>query len=130
MHPLTMEEVIAAIGGRALAKPPIPTITAVGTDSRSVTAGEIFFALKGPRYDGHAFVEAALGAGSAAAVVSDRAALSPSLQASGRLVIVPDTTAALGQLAKYYRRQIPATVIAIAGSNGKTTTKAMIHAVL
>lgn len=132
MQPLTLEEIVLAIGGRPLsaeAPPPI-RVASVGVDSRAVSSDQLFVALKGENFDGHDFVADALTAGAAAALVCRLDSVPESLRHDGRVIVVPDTLAALGQLARYYRRQIATTVIAVVGSNGKTTTKSMIRAVL
>ena len=100
----------------------------VSTDSRTVAAGELFVALRGERFDGHHFVPDALARGARAAVVE------PSFPFSGREsvphLVVEDTTTALGELALLYRKKFSIPVVAVAGSNGKTTTKEMIARVL
>jgi UDP-N-acetylmuramoyl-tripeptide--D-alanyl-D-alanine ligase len=104
----------------------------VQTDTRKLKTGDIFFALKGPNFNGNQFAPAALAAGSAYAVV-DEAPATP----DSRIIVVEDVLTTLQQLAKYHRqqfnhlpagRQVP--FIAITGSNGKTTTKELVYAVL
>ena len=133
MITLTLDEIVNAIGAR-LADPPAISVGGVSTDSRSVAAGEVFFALTGERFDGHDFVAPALERGAAAAVVDQARAeaLRDGLPAAAtaRLIGVEDVLAALGRLAAYHRQQLSATVIAVGGSNGKTTTKSMIHHIL
>lgn len=98
----------------------------VTTDSRALREGDLFVALKGERFDGHDFVPAALAQGAVAALVAnDRA---PAL--TGALVAVADPLAALGQLATYWRAQFTLPVAGIVGSNGKTTVKEMLAAIL
>ncbi len=99
----------------------------VSTDSRTVKAGDLFVALRGERYDGHQFIAQAAAAGAVAALI-DRvhAAADPALPVAA----VADTTAALAQLAAHWRRQFHIPLIAVAGSNGKTTVKEMIAACL
>src|SRR5687767_13461722 len=97
----------------------------VQTDTRKLKAGDIFFALKGPNFNGNQFATAALEAGSAYAVV-DEAPATP----NDRIIVVDDVLTALQQLAKYHRQQFNIPFIAITGSNGKTTTKELVHAVL
>ncbi len=100
-------------------------ITAVSTDSRNLPAGCLFVALKGPRFDGHAYAAKALEQGAAAVMVNASAQLnvSPAL-------VVDDTLQALGRLAGWHRGQMPAKVGAITGSNGKTTVKEMLASIL
>ncbi len=106
----------------------------VSTDSRTVAGGQVFFALRGERLDGHGFVSSAVKKGAACAVVDRKwytsaRRLDPSV-ARYPLVVVGDTTRALGDLAAIYRRKFDMPVIAVGGSNGKTTTKEMIAKVL
>jgi UDP-N-acetylmuramoyl-tripeptide--D-alanyl-D-alanine ligase len=100
-------------------------ITQVTTDSRSLEPGDLFLALRGDRFDGHAFVKQALAQGAIAAVVSDM----PS-DVAGPLLQVRDTLAAYQQLGTLWRRQFAGPVVAVTGSVGKTTTKELIAAVL
>ncbi|MDO5035656.1 MAG: UDP-N-acetylmuramoyl-tripeptide--D-alanyl-D-alanine ligase [Porphyromonas sp.] len=98
----------------------------VSTDSRKIRDGVIFFALSGPSFDGNDFALQALSEGAAYAVVS-RAELAAQ---DKRCLFVPDTLAALQELARYHRSQMALPVVAITGTNGKTTTKELTHAVL
>lgn len=97
----------------------------VQTDTRKLKKGDIFFALKGPNFNGNQFAAAALEAGSAYAVVDE-----PPVTANSRIIVVDDVLTTLQQLAKYHRQQFNIPFIAITGSNGKTTTKELVHAVL
>ncbi len=98
----------------------------VQTDTRKLKTGDLFFALKGPNFNGNQFASAALEAGSAYAVVDD-----PSLAGTdSRIIVVDDVLTTLQQLAKHHRQQFNIPFIAITGSNGKTTTKELVHAVL
>ncbi len=94
-------------------------------DSRTVRNGDLFFAIKGEQYDGHAFARAALDHGAVAAVVSE-----PLPEVQGPLLRVSDTVDALQQLASRARRQWGRPVIAVTGSAGKTTTKDVIAELL
>lgn len=96
----------------------------ISTDSRSVKSRELFFALQGPRFDGSEFVPQAAAAGAAGAVVARP------LRADLPVIEVDDTRRGLGRVAAAWRRQMPATVIALTGSNGKTTLKEMIASCL
>ncbi|UCG31834.1 MAG: UDP-N-acetylmuramoyl-tripeptide--D-alanyl-D-alanine ligase [Phycisphaerales bacterium] len=128
MNTLRFEEAIEAIAGRFTGPAPQGSVCGVSIDSRTVRAGELFVAVPGQRFDGHNYVEQAIERGARAAVVSRRDLVAA--KAGQPLVWVDDTVVALGRLASYYRDQIAATVIAVTGSNGKTTTRAMIHHVL
>ena len=99
----------------------------VCTDSRRITPGCLFFALKGEKFDGNRFVGQALANGAAFAVADAPPA---DLAASPQCLRVPDVLDALQHLATYHRRQFDIPVIAIGGSNGKTTTKELVTAVL
>ena len=97
----------------------------VTTDTRKINEGDLFFALKGPNFDANGFALEALNAGAAFAVVDDK-----SLPSHPNLLVVPDVLTALQELAGFYRKQLNIPVIGITGSNGKTTTKELVHAVL
>ncbi len=97
----------------------------VSTDTRQIIPGSIFFALKGERFDGNKFAQMALNNGCLLAVVDDK-----SLENKDGCFWVPDVLKALQDLARYHRQQIKIPVIGITGSNGKTTTKELIAAVL
>jgi UDP-N-acetylmuramoyl-tripeptide--D-alanyl-D-alanine ligase len=125
---LSIEEVARAIGavGCACCRP--GTCKGVSTDSRTVGAGDCFFALAGQTFDGHDHVAQAFAKGAVCAVVSrDVAGLS---EPHPPLLRVADTVKALGDLGRYYRRLLPFKVVAITGSVGKTTTRQILHHVL
>jgi UDP-N-acetylmuramoyl-tripeptide--D-alanyl-D-alanine ligase len=130
MQPLNLQEMSTAMDGRIIGDMRIPSATSVCTDSRQLSEGCVFIALRGPNFDGHTFVADALEKGAVAAVVSELGCVPNDLHESGRLIHVADTLVALGRLAAWYRTQFAAEVIAVVGSNGKTTTKDMIAAVL
>lgn len=97
----------------------------VQTDTRKLKQGDIFFALKGDNFNGNAFAQKAIDAGAAYAVIDEQ-----SFEIPGKTLLVADVLTALQQLAKYHREQFTIPFIAITGSNGKTTTKELVHAVL
>lgn len=99
-----------------------PQIT---TDSRKITEGCIFFALKGDNFDGNIYAEKALEAGAVCAVIDN-----PELKKDERYFLVDDVLTTLQELARHHRRQFDFPVIAITGSNGKTTTKELVAAVM
>lgn len=108
--------------------------TSVATDSRRVAPGALFVALRGPNHDAHAFLAEAVRAGATALIV-ERAAFAAAggataLPGAPAVLAVADTTAALGALAAGHRRTFSIPVVAITGSNGKTTTKEMTAAIL
>lgn len=103
----------------------------VSTDSRSVSGGQVFFALRGENFNGHDFVRAAIDRGAVCAVVDRKWYEDNSAHVSDLpLVIVENTIGALGRLAQIYRSKFEIPVIAVGGSNGKTTTKEMVARVL
>ena len=97
----------------------------IQTDTRRLEAGDLFFALKGPNFNGNQFVQAALDKGAAYAVIDEDAYV-----IEGKTILVDDVLATLQQLAGYHRNQFDIPVLAITGSNGKTTSKELISAVL
>ena len=97
----------------------------VQTDTRNIETNSLFFALKGPNFNGNHYVKQALAAGAAYCITDEK-----QLEADERIILVEDSLTCLQQLALHHRRQFTIPVIAITGSNGKTTTKELVHAVL
>jgi UDP-N-acetylmuramoyl-tripeptide--D-alanyl-D-alanine ligase len=97
----------------------------VQTDTRKLQSGDLFFALRGPSFNGNAFAAKAIEAGAAMAVIDDAA-----YAIEGRTFLVNDVLTALQELALHHRKRFDIPFLAITGSNGKTTTKELIHAVL
>jgi len=122
----TERDVLEATGGRLVRAGVRPAFRGVSTDTRTVTPGALFVALKGDRFDAHDFLADAFAKGAAGAVVR-RGAAAPD---GGALVEVDDTLAALGALARFHRARFAIPVGAVAGSNGKTTAKEMFAAIL
>jgi UDP-N-acetylmuramoyl-tripeptide--D-alanyl-D-alanine ligase len=122
---MTLEQVSIVLNAKLIGEN--ATFTSVGTDSRKLTAGQLFVALKGEKFDGHLYAERALKEGAAAVMVqadfAEDLTLSP-------VLVVDDTYQALGQLAAYWRDQFICPVMAVTGSNGKTTVKEMLASVL
>ena len=104
------------------------THPSVVTDTRKLKSGDLYFALKGPNFNGNVFAIAALEAGAAYAIVDE--AISDSDTYQERIILVQDVLTTLQQLAKYHRQQFDIPFIAITGSNGKTTTKELVYTVL
>jgi UDP-N-acetylmuramoyl-tripeptide--D-alanyl-D-alanine ligase len=100
--------------------------SSVSTDTRTLAPGALYVALKGDRFDGHAFLAEAAARGAAAAVVRVGTTAAPGLP----LIEVQDTLRALGALAAFHRRRFSIPVVAVGGSAGKTTTKEMVAAIL
>ena len=104
--------------------------TGVTTDSRKVSEGVLFVALRGENFDGNRFAVQALKDGAAYAVVDNAEVLEQSAEYSDRLILVDDTLTALQALAAHHRQQLAIPIIGIVGSNGKTTTKELVSRVL
>lgn len=122
---------LSSIPGAELHNLRFDSAKSVSTDSRAVTGGDIFFALHGEKFDGHDFIEDVVEKRVACAVVDRRWYKRKKDDVSkSPLVVVDDTTRALGDLARIYRRKFSMPVIAIGGSNGKTSTKEMAAKVL
>ncbi len=129
---LTVQEVMEATGGSLLQGGEGALFERVSTDSRTIQGGDLFIALKGDRFDGHAFVLEVLEKKAGGVMVEEGAA--KDLRWDGDrtrvVIVVEDTLKALGDLARQTRRKYRTPVIALTGSNGKTTTKEMISACL
>lgn len=101
------------------------SFSGVTTDSRNVSAGDLFVALAGEKFDGHDYLDVAAKSGAVAALVHQPVANSPLPQ-----IVCKDSLAALGQLAAYWRGKFTLPLVALTGSNGKTTVKEMIASIL
>ncbi len=125
----TLDRVTQALGARLVGARPLGSraLTRVVTDTRTLAAGDLFVALIGDRFDAHDFLADAVRSGAHAVVVSD-----PSRTAGlgVPVFVVDDTTHALGALGTYRRRAWGGPVVAVAGSNGKTSTKELVAAAL
>jgi len=102
----------------------------VQTDTRKLKPGDIFFALKGDNFNGNAFARQAIDAGASYAVIDEKVQPGGGSEIGGKTILVDNVLITLQQLAKHHRQQFTIPLIAITGSNGKTTTKELIHAVL
>lgn len=120
--------VVAGSGGQLRQGSPETPVRRVCTDSRQTRPGDLFVALRGERFDGHDFAAEAAGRGAAGVLVERTRQMS--LPPACAIVAVADTRQALGRLAAAYRAQFDLPVVAVGGSNGKTTTKELIAAVL
>jgi UDP-N-acetylmuramoyl-tripeptide--D-alanyl-D-alanine ligase len=137
---LRVGEAAAAAGGQLVTGDPRALLAGAAIDSRAVRGGELFFAFAGAHADGHRFVGDAFDRGAAGAVVRDLAAAaagwpplatpSPSSSAGPAVIQVPDTLAALHEVARDVRRRVPRRLVGITGSAGKTTTKELLAAML
>ena len=118
---MRLSEIAKATGGRVIGEDVL--VHSVGTDSRKLEAGQLFIALKGERFDGHDYAESILSQGAAAVLISRDVGVAPA-------VLVEDTRLALGRLAAWWRAKFFIPVAAITGSNGKTSVKEMLAAIL
>ena len=119
---MMLAEIAKAINGQLLGTD--IEVKSIGTDSRNIVKNQLFIAIKGENFDGNTFASAAIIQGAAAVLVSE-----PNLSARPA-VLVADTRLALGALAKYWRNQFKLPLVAVTGSNGKTTVKEMLVAIL
>jgi len=125
--PFTVQDIVRATQGALVTGDLAVPVTGVAIDSRSLGVGEAYFAIRGHRLDGHAFLAEAASRGAACLVVHS---LHDDTPGSVPLVLVEDTTRSLGRLAAYHRARFAVPVVAVTGSNGKTTTKELVAAVL
>ena len=142
---MLLSQAAQALNGRLVG--PDVRFAAVSTDSRKIKAGDLFIALRGEHFDGYEFVATALQSGAAAVLVNadsyrieDRGSRSEQeaeseaphsiLNPQSSILVVEDTRLALGQLAAYWRKQFDIPLVAITGSNGKTTVKEMLAGIL
>ena len=127
MKPYPLQQLAHAMNGSLLQGGEDFIISAgVSTDTRSIATGALFFALKGENFDAHHFLVQAVEAGAGALVVQNDSDLPEGVP----LVLVNDTLEALQALAKWYRSKLGIPVVAITGSNGKTSTKDLTRSVL
>ena len=119
-----LAEAAAALGARTSGADVL--FTGVSTDSRSISEGDLFVALRGERFDGHDFLKAVAAAKAAAAMVDSNYRGEYPVPA----LVVGDTRRSLGDLARYWRARFAAALVAVTGSNGKTTVKEMLAAIL
>ena len=128
MDPRSLHFVAAACGGELQTGSPQTQALRVCIDSRRVQPGDLFFALHGDRFDGHDFLNEVKKRGAAAVVLAQDKA-PPNLNGCA-IITVPNTRKALGQLAAAYRNEFALPMVAVGGSNGKTTTKELVASVL
>lgn len=132
MEGFTLQEAITAMNGKWLGEsdPNLIYPTGGDRDNRLIQQGDLFFALPGERVDGHQFIDPALQSGASAAVVSQKWFDTQTQDTTKPLIVVEAPDKAMGDLARAYRNTFNIPVIGITGSNGKTTTKDMVAAVL
>jgi UDP-N-acetylmuramoyl-tripeptide--D-alanyl-D-alanine ligase len=121
---MSLADAASMTGGRTSGGNPL--FTGVSTDTRALRSGDLFVALRGERFDGHAFLSQAQDGGASAAMVDRRHQGESPLP----VVVVEDTKRSLGELARRWRARFSPVLIAVAGSNGKTTVKEMLASIL
>lgn len=130
----TTRDILSATGGRLLGGAPQRDFAGIGIDSRRLPENALFVAIRGENHDGHTFLADVVARGGRGLLVQEGRIPEAEMAAwQARDVVciaVPDTLRALGAIAAYHRRRMPALVIALTGSNGKTTTRAMTAAIL
>jgi len=120
-------DILKATGGTLIQGNPAGFLPGISTDSRRITKGNLFIPLKGDRYDGHDYLNAAVKEGASGLLIQkDSENKYFSCNEGITIVLVEDTLKALGDIAHYWRKKFAASVVAITGSSGKTTTKEMI----
>ena len=125
---MTLKEILQATGGKLICGNPNLRIRGISTDTRTIQRGEIFIALKGNNFDGHNFIKGAIKKYSCAAIVSKIG--KKKYPKKFNLILVKNTTKALGDIARFHRSKFNIPIVVITGSCGKTTTKEMIVAIL
>lgn len=129
MKPTTLHQIAAWSGGRLIQGCPTDRVSVISTDSRAVSAGEMFVAIKGERFDGHDFIDGVAQRDVAAIMVSSLNLAGERYE--GGIIHVRDTLKAMQELARSYRRSMEDLfVVGVTGSNGKTSTKDFLTAVL
>lgn len=124
MKAITLETLAEVLGAEVISRVATGQAGGVSIDSRTIQAGDCFFAVKGENYDGHDYVEQVFENGAVCAVVEQE------VEADGVILKVADTVKAMGELARWYRSEMGFKVVAITGSAGKTTTREMAYHVL
>jgi len=124
---MTLAEIKTILGAEGAPGDEEILVTGISTDTRTTGAGDLFIPLKGENFDGHGFIGAALKAGAVAALSAEKGLEGVD---EAKLIAVDDTLAAYHRLASAYRQKFAVPVIAITGSNGKTTTKDLVAAIL
>ena len=130
MAEFTMAEVLAATGAKLLREVEERVFTGVSTDTRTIQAGNLFLALEGKNFDGHKFTMQACQNGARGVIVSKERGDVEALPDTAVMLVEGGTLKALQNLAKFHRRRFSIPVVGVTGSNGKTTTKELIAAML
>lgn len=126
METLTITEILRATEGKLINGSQNYPVKNISIDSRNITKDDLFIAIKGKTLDGHKFIKEAINKGATSIIVSEQYQESKTINQ----ILVEDTTKALGDIAHYYRTKFSPIVVAITGSNGKTTTKEMVAEII
>jgi len=118
-------QIASATGGYLISGDPQTWISGISTDTRTISKGDLFIALMGDNFNGHAFLEKAFAKGACGAVVMDEDVRFP-----GMILFVDDTLAALGDIAAWIRTRYSPSIVGVTGSTGKTTVKEMCASIL
>ena len=124
MEQITVQEIIAATGGQLISGNKETTVKTVSIDSREILTETLFVALKGEKSDGHDYILKAFENGAVAAISEKR------IDSENAVILVEDSSKALGDIAKFYKKKFNIKTVAVTGSVGKTTTKDMLSAVM
>lgn len=127
MYSFTVGEIAKAVSGELVQGDSGKVFDGVSTDTRQIAEGDLFIALSGEKFDAHDFIDSAISGGAGGLIVSRRVDTG---SWQGPVIVVSDTLTALQQLAHYNRTHFKGLVVGVTGSNGKTSTKDMIFAVL
>lgn len=128
MKPVTSNQLAKIINGRLVSGNSGSIVHGASIDSRTIQPGQAFFAIAGENFDGHDYVSCATAKGASCIVVEREVDMFPDMEIP--IVEVKNCVKGLAQFASWYRQQLPAKVIAITGSVGKTTTRSILHHVL
>ena len=129
MASFTLGEILKAVSGVLLQQGSHEYCTGVNTDTRTISPGELFIALQGNTFDGHHFLNDACINGASMVIISERSSFK-AVPRTVSVILVKNTQTALEALAHFYRMKFDIPVVAVTGSNGKTTTKDMIAALV
>ena len=125
----TIDDILRATGGKASGTGPVE-VGGVSTDSRTIGADQLFIPLRGANFDGHDYILSALARGVRVLLAESTRSAGIPLPAGTVCIVVDDTLKALGDLAAFHRDRFDISVVGVTGSNGKTTTKEMLAAIL
>jgi UDP-N-acetylmuramoyl-tripeptide--D-alanyl-D-alanine ligase len=127
----TVRDILGAVKGRHLSGSPDEILTGISTDTRRIKNGELFVAIKGDRFDGHSFILDAVSKGAGGVLVQEGGITNANFKLPDiSFISVSDSVRALGDIGNFHRSRFNIPVIGITGSNGKTTTKEMLTAIL